>query len=716
MVSLRISEEQTRMMEMVARALTSADVATLRGPQAESWKLVRDLGIPLMRVSADRGGWAAGLFDAVLVAEAAGTQGRIDQVVPAIAAYALLDRLGDPTGEIARGTSPLIIAPYDAAVYPVQAVLGAGRAARLLWRAGQHVLIAELAEDGGAGSPVLSVNLKALAAQARRVAEGPSAVAAFRAAISEYRVLLAAAQAGMGKQAVADAAAYAREREVFGKPIGAYQGVAHALANALTLVDGASLAVWRAVDSAARAEPEAGRFLAEACWWAHKAALRAIKASMRVFGGYGMTSDSRLPHYYLAARDAGLALGDPDGLLSGYSSAMTLPDAGSPGVDFADDDETTLWADRAARFVAGQFPAEDKERFLNSSDNHFPDLHRRLAGAGLLYPDWPVEFGGAGASAFAASAVRRTLGAAGWPLSVLAVSDMVGKLVMKFGSPEAKAEILPRLAEGSAIACLGLSETTGGSDVFAARTHARHDGSGWIVNGQKVFTTSAHIASYVLLLTRSDTQGDSPAGITLFVAPTNRPGFDAHAVQTFAGERTNITFYSDFPVEDKYLIGAAGHGAKVLAATLTMEHNMGDYYLASLESSVREIRERYDALIALPGMADRKARVDLSLARADAHINLLRCLSQRSQWAGETGDAERWFGPMCKLFGTEAWASVNADLVDCFAPHSIMAAEPALRPAETEARRGIPATIYGGTSEIQRSVIAETALDLPRSR
>lgn len=230
------------------------------------------------------------------------------------------------------------------------------------------------------------------------------------------------------------------------------------------------------------------------------------------------------------------------------------------------------------------------------------------------------------------------------------------------------------------------------------------------MNGQKVFTTSAHIADYVLLLTRSD------AGLTLFVAPLGASGFDLAPVQTFAGERTNITFYSDFPVADRYLLGEAGKGTKVLAATMSLEHNQGDYYLGAMGLVQEELRASFDTLVLLPGIADNLPAIRHSRRRFNAHVALLEGLSLRAIWAGDAGQSQRWYGPMCKLFGTESWAACCAELVERFAPHSLDATTPALAAIEGEARSGIQATIYGGTSEVQRSVIAETALGLPRSR
>lgn len=527
----------------------------------------------------------------------------------------------------------------------------------------------------------------------------------------DERILVAAACVGMARRALDDAAAYACERVVFGRPIGEYQGVAHTLADAVTQVDGTRLLIWRALAERAEGHADAALRDAQAFWWAAKACIPAIRAAMRTFGGYGVSEDSPLPALYRTARAALLAAGDPDRVLDDPLPALS-PIEPVP-VTFTQDSAADEWEARTLRFLEENFTQDHKRAFAAAPDNHIPDLHRKLAAAGLLFPDWPVEWGGSAAPAFATSAVHRTLSRAGWPISVLVVSDSIGKLLMLFGTAEAKAEILPRLARGEALACLGLSEPSGGSDVFGAKTRVRHDGTRWLADGQKVFTTSAHLADYVLLLARAE------AGLTLFVAPLGAKGnggFDLAPVQTFAGERTNITFYSDFAIADRYLLGEAGKGTKVLAATMALEHNQGDYYLGALELVQRELRAALPRLLDLPGVRDKANAVRHSLARLDAHVALLECLSIRAIWAGEAGVSQRWYGPMCKLFGTESWAACCAELVERFAPHSLDGTIEALAVTESEARSGIQATIYGGTSEVQRSQIAETCLGLPRSR
>src|SRR4029453_2767603 len=129
----------------------------------------------------------------------------------------------------------------------------------------------------------------------------------------------------------------------------------------------------------------------------------------------------------------------------------------------------------------------------------------------------------------------------------------------------------------------GYTEPSGGSDVFAAKTRAVRDGENWVINGQKMFTSGAELASYVILITRTDPNVPKHKGITVFLVPMNTPGIEIHPVHTFMDERTNATFYSDWGVPHKKRVGNINEGAKVLASALSMEQSGGYYHFSILE-------------------------------------------------------------------------------------------------------------------------------------
>ena len=292
---------------------------------------------------------------------------------------------------------------------------------------------------------------------------------------------------------------------------------------------------------------------------------------------------------------------------------------------------------------------------------------------------------------------------------------MVGHIVQKFGRPELQEEVLNRFASGEITACLGYTEPSGGSDVFAAKTRAVRDGDNWIINGQKMFTSGANIASYVLLITRTDPDVPKHKGITVFLVPLDRPGIEIHPVYTFMDERTNATFYTDVRIEDRYRLGEVNAGAKTLAAALSMEQSGGYYHLT--------LREMADAVTEWARGRERGGRsliedpdVLARLARVYTDSRIAETLSGRSLGTQLAGEQDLAYGPAAKVFSTEAFITDSADLLDLAAPESLLRGKEGLGLVEKGYRHSTATTIYGGTNEVLRSMVAERRLGLPRSR
>ena len=131
---------------------------------------------------------------------------------------------------------------------------------------------------------------------------------------------------------------------------------------------------------------------------------------------------------------------------------------------------------------------------------------------------------------------------------------------------------MPKVVTGEVTIALGMSEPEAGSDVAAVRTRARRADGGWVIDGQKMFTTNAHVCDYVFLLARTDPASERHRGLTTFLVPLDRDGFEAQAVFTVSGERTNITFYSELFIEDRWRISEVGAGWQSLMLALQDEH------------------------------------------------------------------------------------------------------------------------------------------------
>jgi alkylation response protein AidB-like acyl-CoA dehydrogenase len=398
------------------------------------------------------------------------------------------------------------------------------------------------------------------------------------------------------------------------------------------------------------------------------------------------------------------------------ATRVALPDAGETGMDFSWGEAAERLGAEVRAFFAENLGAAHAGFAYSSDDAHDPVLFQKLAAARLLYPEWPEAYGGRGCSGAESAAVQEASNEAGVPILVPVVTDMVGKMLLAAGTDAAKRELLPELGAGRAYCSLGYSEPSGGSDVFAAKTRAVRDGDDWIINGQKMFTTQGHLADYALLLARTDTTLAKHAGLTLFVVPLRQKGYESQHVRTIGDERTNITFYTDMRVPDRYRLGEVNGGAKAMSAALNLEQGVGLYNVGPL----RRVLKHAQAWAAGKAKGNVRAidlpEVRARLASVQAHILVADALTRRSIWAGESGQSQKWYGSMSKLFGSEAWLSCTSDLMELAAPETLRVEQSDTGWIEMEYRRAVPSTIYGGTSEIHRSIIAESALKMPRSR
>jgi alkylation response protein AidB-like acyl-CoA dehydrogenase len=293
---------------------------------------------------------------------------------------------------------------------------------------------------------------------------------------------------------------------------------------------------------------------------------------------------------------------------------------------------------------------------------------------------------------------------------------MVGRIIARFGTDELKREILPRAARGEINFALGYSEPSGGSDIFAAKTKAVRDGDDWIINGSKIFTSQGHLAAYTLLVTRTNPDAPKHQGVTMFVVPLDLPGYECAPIATVGGERTNTTFYDNMRVADRYRLGDVNGGATVLAFALTLEQSAADYYVSALNRQLRAAHGWAHTRGPNGRRPIESADVRGRLARVWTRRDVLDCLGKRCLWSSIERCQHKSFGPMAKLFGSEAWIMSTGELLDLMAPEGLIRGHTDTGMIELEYRKSIASTVYAGVSEVMRSLIAESALGLPRSR
>jgi alkylation response protein AidB-like acyl-CoA dehydrogenase len=554
------------------------------------------------------------------------------------------------------------------------------------------------------------------------LARGATALEAFAAAIEEWKLLTAAALSAIALRALELAAAYARERTQFGKLIGTYQAISHPLANLLTDAEGARLLTWRAICNVAHKTPDAAATISMAYWWAADTAGRAVAQSLHTFGGYGLSLEYDIQLYHRRAKSMPLIMGDPLDELNRVGERLwknmapaALPEAGDIGIDFSYGERAEKLAAETHEFFASVLTPELRKRSHHSFDGHDWGVHRAAGAKRLLYPTWPVRFGGRDADPYEAVASAHVWDAHDWTINAVAVSNMVGWIIMEYGSPELQAQVLPRMAAGEVICSLGYSEPGSGSDIFAAKTRAVRDGDSWVINGQKMFTSGANLAQYVMLLTRTDPDAPKHRGITLFLVPLNSPGIEIKPIYTYPDERTNITFYSEVRVPDFYRLGAVNGALDAMTVALKLEQGGAGFIIPHRRALQRALEwARTATRHGRPMLDDTQALGRLSRAAVNSEVS--DAIFRRSLWSQANKLPDRAFGPMSKLFSTEVFLRDSTDLLDLAAPDSLLKGQEGLGLVERSHRHGAATTIYGGTSEVQRSLIAEKALGMPRSR
>ncbi|HEY4928227.1 MAG TPA: acyl-CoA dehydrogenase family protein [Acidimicrobiales bacterium] len=360
-----------------------------------------------------------------------------------------------------------------------------------------------------------------------------------------------------------------------------------------------------------------------------------------------------------------------------------------------------------------------EEQVYRTGVSHDAEFTRALVDGGWMAPGWPVELGGQGLDPIEMLTVGEELGRADAPTYGIGTTVMVATVIRAVGTDEQKSAIIPKALAGDIVIVLGFSEPEAGSDVAAAATRAERDGDEWIINGQKMFTTNAQIGDYVFLLTRTNTDVPKHKGLTMFLVPMDQPGIEVQAVFTLSGERTNISYYNDVRVSDSWRIGGVDEGWTTMTVALTAEHGAG------FASPMARLLAAAEAWAVEAEDDDGNCRLDdpevrEALGRTAIDIEVSRLLQRRVAWMAETGLDMTTEGPMSKLFSSEALKERAQDMVDIVGPDALRSYFDPTAPChgviEHMLRHAVGTTIYAGTSEIHRNMIAQRGLGLPRTR
>jgi alkylation response protein AidB-like acyl-CoA dehydrogenase len=348
------------------------------------------------------------------------------------------------------------------------------------------------------------------------------------------------------------------------------------------------------------------------------------------------------------------------------------------------------------------------------------EWHKVLARKGWAAPHWPVEYGGPGLDVTSRFVLSEELEFAGAPhLSPFGLS-MVGPLLMQFGTDAQKKRFLPKILSGDEVWCQGYSEPNAGSDLASLKLRAEDDGQGhFVMNGQKTWTTYAQYADWIFCLARTDPSAKKQEGIGFILVDMKTPGVVAKPFLTTGGTPAfSETFFENAAVPRENLVGPLNGGWTIAKALLGHERTL----VAAVGQSARTLRRV--KRLASQTMANGKPLLDdpgfrAKIARMEVKLRSLQVTNYRALASAQLGHAPGPESSILKIRGTEilqqcfelAMEVIGHDSLAWFnEPGVIPAGEQWIASAFNYTRA---ATIYGGSNEIQKNVIAKLILGLP---
>jgi alkylation response protein AidB-like acyl-CoA dehydrogenase len=341
--------------------------------------------------------------------------------------------------------------------------------------------------------------------------------------------------------------------------------------------------------------------------------------------------------------------------------------------------------------------------------------YRTLSNKGWVAPHWPRQYGGMGATLNEQIIMSEELARVGAPQLAAQGLNHIGPILIEFGNEEQKAQHLPPIIEGSVIWAQGYSEPGAGSDLASLQTRATLDGDRFIVRGQKIWTTWGHHSDWMFALVRTDLQAQPRhAGISFLLLDLHSPGVKVRPITTIAGDdEFSEVFFDDVVVPAKNLVGKLNDGWRIANALLGHERlstSNPQYAMMALDRI--KTMARVSGVMADHAFRDRLAAACINVTALSALFSHAVELANQKQSPGPESS-------IIKIFGSELLQSLNELLVEASGGHAA-----ALKPVATEfgevdvsssyfqSRR---VTIYGGSSEIQRNVVARRVLNLPNN-
>jgi alkylation response protein AidB-like acyl-CoA dehydrogenase len=540
--------------------------------------------------------------------------------------------------------------------------------------------------------------------------DGAREVETDAAGVRRLLVTLGAAEAsGVARWCLDTAVEYAGMREQFGQKIGAFQAIKHLCAEMLETSESVTAAAWDAARAAG--DPEQQEFAAlVAGTICFDGAVSVAKACIQVLGGIGFTFEHDA-HLYLR-RAVGLRS------LLGPSSryAAELADLAAGGA------RRTVHVDLAG--VDDTFRAEVREHVGRIAALPGEDRRAALADSGYLTPHWP-EPHGLGADPVQQLVIDEELARAGVNRPDLKIGGWAAPTIIAHGTDEQRKRFVGPTLTGELQWCQLFSEPGAGSDLASLRTRAvrapaEESRTGWLLSGQKVWTSLAREADWGICLARTSTDGKPQAGITYFLVDMTSPGIEIRPLRELTGEAMfNEVFLDDVFVPDECVVGEVDGGWKLARTTLANERvaMAGSRLELSAERAVQLLAEGRDQRAGGEGVWSRQAQPPdedrTAIGRTVAWATVVALLGTRATMRSIAGQGPGGESSVAKLVGVRSRQD-SAELVVELLGDRVFSGDELSRAALHELLLTRCLSIAGGTTQVLRNVVGERILGLPR--
>jgi alkylation response protein AidB-like acyl-CoA dehydrogenase len=528
---------------------------------------------------------------------------------------------------------------------------------------------------------------------------------AFVRLLDEVRVALAAQLLGLARQALTVTLEYAKTRRQFGQPIGAFQVLQHRMVNLAMRIRLSEVLCDRAValqdgDDGIRFARAAAAAKASAA----ETALAVTRDAVQIHGGIGYTDECDIGLYLATALRLAPWLGAPAVLRRRFSVLGALAsqlDEAAPGP----------FRRQMRQWLAEHCPPEFRRPVDRLQGEEALAWHRLRYEHGLIAPGWPQEYGGmdlpVADQIVMLEELERHRVARTFDMGIA----MLGPTLMRFGTEAQKACFIPRALSGEHIWCQGYSEPGAGSDLASLSTTAVRDGDDYVVTGQKIWTSNAHHATHCFLLVRTSSEGRKQEGISFLLVDLKTPGIRIRPIRNLAGQAEfSEVFYDEVRVPAANLVGEEGQGWSIAKSLLGFERlTIGSPGPARLAVDTYKRAARALGREADPLYCD-------ELAALETDLEGLTCLFGSCVDAVAEGQVIDTDLSMLKIVASEVLQAATERLMALAVEFGAAGRVPTpdgdldLRQLFMISR---PASIYGGTSEVQRNILSRQWLNLP---